>query len=104
MTAVSECQALPESWKEGVYEVIRRRRDIRAQFTPDPIPEAVLARILGAADSLDAMTSPRPYRRKLGESEARQILQSESGHRYDPNVIEALLAGDYDEVRLDQAS
>ncbi|MBI4229217.1 MAG: 5,6-dimethylbenzimidazole synthase [Planctomycetes bacterium] len=41
--------ALPKAQREGVYEAIRRRRDIRGQFLPDPVPEGVLARILRAA-------------------------------------------------------
>jgi response regulator RpfG family c-di-GMP phosphodiesterase len=64
-----------------------------------PLP----ARILGAADSLDAMTSPRPYRLPMAEPEARQALMAESGLRYDPAVIEALLSLDEDVERLDQA-
>ncbi len=41
--------ALPAVQREGVYEAIRSRRDIRGQFLPDPVPEEVLSRILHAA-------------------------------------------------------
>ncbi|HEX7879008.1 MAG TPA: HD domain-containing phosphohydrolase [Candidatus Eisenbacteria bacterium] len=64
-----------------------------------PLP----ARILGAADSLDAMTSPRPYRLPMAENDARRELMAESGRRYDPVVIEAILSLDEDVDGLDQA-
>ena len=35
--------------RRGVYRAIHERRDIRAQFLPDPIPPAVLGRLLDAA-------------------------------------------------------
>jgi response regulator RpfG family c-di-GMP phosphodiesterase len=64
-----------------------------------PLP----ARILGAADSLDAMTSPRPYRLPMAETDARRQLMAESGRRYDPAVIEAILSVDDNTENLDQA-
>lgn len=51
----------PESWKEGVYRAIEGRRDIRAQFLPDAIPEAALARILAAAHHAPSVGFMQPW-------------------------------------------
>jgi 5,6-dimethylbenzimidazole synthase len=47
--------------KEGVYKAIHLRRDIRAQFLPDPIPENVLARILNAAHHAPSVGFSQPW-------------------------------------------
>jgi len=49
------------------------------------------ARIISVADAFDAMTSDRPYRRALTKEEVRRELEKESGKRFDPEVIKALL-------------
>jgi len=41
------------------------------------------------ADSLDAITSDRPYRRALPFEDAFRIIHSESGRLYDPQVSTA---------------
>jgi diguanylate cyclase (GGDEF)-like protein/putative nucleotidyltransferase with HDIG domain len=48
------------------------------------------ARILAAVDCLDAMASDRNYRRALPLDEAMQVVVSESGISYDPEVVEVL--------------
>jgi HD domain/PilZ domain len=50
------------------------------------------ARIFAIADTLDAMTSDRPYRKGLSYSEARVEIASQSGRQFDPAVVEAFLA------------
>jgi putative nucleotidyltransferase with HDIG domain len=50
------------------------------------------ARIFAVADTLDAMTSDRPYRRALPFSAARAEVIRESGRQFDPKVVEAFLA------------
>ena len=47
------------------------------------------ARIFAVADSLDAMTTDRPYRRALSFSAARQEILRESGRQFDPKIVEA---------------
>ncbi len=49
------------------------------------------ARILTVADSFDAMTSDRPYRKALTVAEARKELQHCAGSQYDPRVVGAFL-------------
>ncbi|HKC19239.1 MAG TPA: HD-GYP domain-containing protein [Candidatus Dormibacteraeota bacterium] len=48
------------------------------------------ARIVAVADTYDALTSNRPYRRKCSQTEARRVLLEESGARLDPRAVSAL--------------
>jgi putative nucleotidyltransferase with HDIG domain len=50
------------------------------------------ARIFAVADTLDAMTSDRPYRRAQPFALARQEIIKESGRQFDPSVVEAFLS------------
>ena len=50
------------------------------------------ARILAVADSYDAMSSTRPYRRRLTPSQIDEILRKGAGLQWDPKVIDALFA------------
>jgi len=47
------------------------------------------ARIISVADSFDAMTSDRPYRKALTKEEARRELEKYSGKNFDPEVVKA---------------
>jgi HD-GYP domain-containing protein (c-di-GMP phosphodiesterase class II) len=49
------------------------------------------ARILAVADSFDAMTADRAYRKALTTEEAKKELIKYSGSRYDKKVVEAML-------------
>jgi response regulator RpfG family c-di-GMP phosphodiesterase len=49
------------------------------------------ARIFAVADTLDAMTSNRPYRPALPWESARDEIVAESGHQFDPAVVDAFL-------------
>jgi hypothetical protein len=48
------------------------------------------ARILAAADGFDAMSSTRPYRRRLTPLAIDEILRKGAGVQWDPQVIDAL--------------
>src|SRR6267143_2675547 len=48
------------------------------------------ARILSVVDCLDAIASDRQYRRALPLDEAMDVVRSESGKAYDPQVVEVL--------------
>ncbi len=45
------------------------------------------ARIIAVADSFDAMTSERPYRKALAANQAIQILLEGRGKQWDANVV-----------------
>ena len=47
--------------KNGVYQAILKRRDIRSQFKPDPIPEKILARLLYAAHHSGSVGFMQPW-------------------------------------------
>jgi len=49
------------------------------------------ARIIAVADSFDAMTTTRPYRKALPVSEAHRRLGEGSGTQWDPRVVAAFL-------------
>jgi HD-GYP domain-containing protein (c-di-GMP phosphodiesterase class II) len=57
------------------------------------------ARIFAIADTLDAMTSDRPYRKALSFSDARQEITRESGRQFDPEVVKAFLSIPQDMLR-----
>lgn len=55
------------------------------------------ARIFMLADTLDAITSPRPYRKERDFKSARQEILDNSGTQFDPEVVDAFCS-----VRLDK--
>ena len=59
------------------------------RLSRDEIPLG--ARIFAVADTLDAMTTERPYRRAGTWSGARDEIVSESGGQFDPEVVAAFL-------------
>ena len=50
------------------------------------------ARILSVVDCFDALTSDRPYRPRLSDTEALRILQERRGTMYDPLVVDTFNA------------
>jgi HD-GYP domain-containing protein (c-di-GMP phosphodiesterase class II) len=50
------------------------------------------ARVFSVADTLDALTSDRPYRAATTWERAREIICAESGRQFDPAVVEAYAA------------
>ena len=56
----------------------------------DDIP--ILARVFAVADTLDALTTDRPYRPATDFGAARAEIESVSGTQFDPEVVEAFRA------------
>jgi putative nucleotidyltransferase with HDIG domain len=50
------------------------------------------SRIVLFADTIDAMTTDRPYRRALGEAQVRAEFIKHRGRQFDPNICDRLLA------------
>jgi putative two-component system response regulator len=48
-------------------------------------------RIVAVADAFDAMTSDRPYRSALTLEHAEEILESERGEQFDPDVVDVFV-------------
>jgi len=56
------------------------------------VPEIPLgARILSVVDCFDALTSDRPYRPRLSNEEAFDILRERRGSMYDPLIVDTFL-------------
>lgn len=51
----------------------------------------ISARIVAVADSFDAMTSDRPYRKGLSTEAAFDELRRGAGSQFDPDVVQAML-------------
>lgn len=49
------------------------------------------ARIIAIADVYDALTSTRPYKRAWTDQEAKDLIISESGCHFDPDVVKAFI-------------
>jgi diguanylate cyclase (GGDEF)-like protein len=50
------------------------------------------SRIVFVCDAFHAMTTDRPYRKALSESEARRRLREAAGTQFDPQVVDAFLS------------
>jgi putative nucleotidyltransferase with HDIG domain len=55
------------------------------------------ARLLSVVDCFDALTSDRPYRRRMTDAQALTILKDRRGIMYDPAVVDVFLA-DYKRI------
>ena len=57
------------------------------------------ARIISLADAFDAMTTKRPYRKGMTYEDAKKEILRQSGHQFDPRVVESFLLS-WDEIKL----
>lgn len=57
------------------------------------------ARIVAVADSYDAMSSDRPYRKGMPEEKIEKIFRSGAGRQWDPEVIDAFFRA-ADDIRM----
>jgi diguanylate cyclase (GGDEF)-like protein/putative nucleotidyltransferase with HDIG domain len=65
-------------------------RGYPAGLSGEQIP--VEAKILAVADSYEAMTADRPYRRALAAEVAHEELRQNAGGQFDPDVVDAFVA------------
>jgi HD-GYP domain-containing protein (c-di-GMP phosphodiesterase class II) len=79
----------------GPTEIVRSHHE---RFDGKGYPRALAgeevplgSRIFAVADTFDAMTSDRPYRRALPWEAARDEITRHSGTQFDPQVVEAFL-------------
>jgi HD-GYP domain-containing protein (c-di-GMP phosphodiesterase class II) len=70
-----------ERWDGGGYP---------SRLAGDRIP--IGARVIAVADSFDAMTTDRPYRKALSFEMAVGEVRKNSGIQFDPDVAQAFLA------------
>lgn len=69
-----------EQWDGSGYPDALRGKDI-----------PLAARIIALADTIDAMTSERPYRRAMSAEEVRQELVKCRGRQFDPSIVDCVL-------------
>jgi putative two-component system response regulator len=78
-----------------ITEMIRRHHDrydgrgLDQDLWGEAIPLG--ARIIAVADTIDAMTSDRPYRHGMPPEQALEEIKRCSGTQFDPNVVKAVL-------------
>lgn len=69
-----------EKWNgNGVHEKLKG----------EEIP--IMSRIIAVADAFDAMTSDRPYRKKMNFSGVIEEIETNAGKQFDPDVVRAFL-------------
>jgi putative two-component system response regulator len=61
-------------------------------------------RIVAVADVFDALTHARPYKAAWERERALEEIASQSGRQFDPAVVQALLALDFDALDEGAAS
>jgi HD-GYP domain-containing protein (c-di-GMP phosphodiesterase class II) len=54
------------------------------------------ARIIFVCDAFHAMTTDRPYRKRLSDDEARRRLREAAGTQFDPGVVDVFLSHSWD--------
>jgi putative nucleotidyltransferase with HDIG domain len=62
------------------------------------------SRIIMFADTIDAMTTDRPYRAAMGEAEVRSEFLRMRGRQFDPNICDALLSSQLYPLLFDRAT
>lgn len=64
------------------------------QGYPDGLKEVEIplsARIMALADVYDALRSTRPYKESMSHNKAKEIIISESGKHFDPEIVNAFI-------------
>jgi HD-GYP domain-containing protein (c-di-GMP phosphodiesterase class II) len=94
-TVIGEQIIAPIEFLEGVRPLVLHEHErwdgagYPHQLREEEIPLG--ARIIFVCDAWHAMTSDRPYRKALPESEARIRLADGAGSQFDPKVVDAFL-------------
>lgn len=86
----------PVDFLKNSYEAIYHHHEkYNGQGYPDGLKNEsipILARIIAAADAFDAMSSDRPYRKKLNKDKILKELKDQSGKQFDPEIVKALIS------------
>ena len=82
----------------SLYDVLHRRRDVRGEFTGEPIPDEVLRRVLTAAHSAPSVGLSQPWDYVLVRDEAtrrsfREHVLAEREHRDGPEGRQLVAVG-----------
>jgi len=64
-----------------------------------------MARIVGVADTFDAITTVRPYQKAFTQEQALEMVRKLVGKRFDAKVVSAFFrAFEHGEIRLPESS
>jgi len=81
--------------KNSYWAIYHHHEKYNGQGYPDGIKSEdipILARIIAVADAYDAMSSDRPYRKKLDKDKILKELKDQSGEQFDPEVVKVLIS------------
>jgi putative nucleotidyltransferase with HDIG domain len=82
------------AYAEVVPMVLHHHENFNGEGYPDGLAGEAISlggRIFAVADSFDALTSNRPYRRALKRQHAIGMIMQRSGSQYDPDIVQAFL-------------
>jgi len=90
------------AYAEVIPIVLHHHEYFNGEGYPDGLAGEAInigARIFAVADSFDALTSDRPYRRALDRTYAIETIKRGTGSQYDPDVVKTFLEVMAQEVR-----
>ncbi|MGI8608947.1 MAG: HD domain-containing phosphohydrolase [Candidatus Dormibacteria bacterium] len=94
--AVGEQMLRHLNWDRDVLDIVRHHHErYDGMGYPDRLagPEIpALARLVAVADTLDAMTSDRPYRRGFDFQPAADEIEGKAGTQFDPSFVAVFIA------------
>ena len=95
-TVIGERICRPLQQDRLILEVIRHHHErYDGKGYPDGLAGEgipIAARIMAVVDAYDALTSDRPYRGRLSQEQAVQILKQEAGKQFDPKIATAFVS------------
>ena len=95
-TVIGERICKPLQQDRLILEVIRHHHErYDGKGYPDGLAGEdipIAARIMAVVDAYDALTSDRPYRKRLSQEQAVQILKQEAGKQFDPKIAMAFVS------------
>ena len=89
--------------RDALYRAIAQRRDVRAEFSPDPVDDDVLRRVLGAAHQAPSVGLSQPWRFLVIRERARRIAVHaifERANEKAANAYRGNTAARYRDLRL----
>jgi HD-GYP domain-containing protein (c-di-GMP phosphodiesterase class II) len=95
-TVIGERICRPLQQDRLILEVIRHHHErYDGKGYPDGLAGEdipIAARIMAVVDAYDALTSDRPYRKRLSQEQAVQVLKQEAGKQFDPKIAMAFVS------------
>jgi putative nucleotidyltransferase with HDIG domain len=94
------------AYAEVVPMVLHHHESFNGEGYPNGLAGEAISlggRIFAVADSFDALTSNRPYRRALKRKHAIEMIKERCGSKYDPDIVQAFLEVMAQELREGEA-